>query len=280
MRVVISTILIFFIVISSTMGMKIPQVNLNVSHDEYAITFLPLKRGEVAMLHLGSGENYLINTGPMAEYDQLLYYLKQINISTFSGIIITEDREYHPDSILKLNKIFSINNVIMASSLAKSIKQNDGIKVTPILENQSFSLSNELSIEVIHEGNEVREGLDFSITFFHHRFLWLSSQSLHSENVLLKKKLGSVNIVKIPIHSKTESISNRLLMHIDPQTAVLYRSKEKLLNGDTLEAINEAWIDLYLTGQHGLISIKFNQSNYEVITFDQEDVFNKETFSN
>ncbi|MFC7783573.1 MULTISPECIES: hypothetical protein [unclassified Rossellomorea] len=281
MRVILTAMLSFLLVISNAYGMKVPQVDLHVSHEEYAISFLPVIKGEVAVLHLASGENYLINTGPLQERNQLYYYLNQIHINNIKGIIITEKREVHEDMIAELGEKYSIEEIIVGRSLAKAIPEKGSYTIHTIQENQSYSLSKELALNVMHEGNEKREGLDFSITFYHHRFLWLSSQTLHSEEVLLTKPLKNVNIVKIPLHSKSENMSHSLLRHIDPQTALLYRSKERLLNGEMLEAINEAWIDLYLTGQHGLIAIKFNKRNYEVLTFDQEDgVFKEDGHTN
>jgi competence protein ComEC len=277
MRVIFSVMLTFFLVISNAYGIKVPQVDLHVSQEEYAISFLPVLKGEVAVLHLASGKNYLINTGPLQESRQLYYYLNQMHIDSIKGIILTEKREVHEDMIIELGKKYSIKEIITGKSLAETIQKNGSFTIQTITEDQSYSLSKELALNVMHEGNEKGEGLDFSITLFHHRFLWLSSQSTHSEEVLLTKPLKNVNIVKIPLHSKSENMSHSLLKHIDPQTALLYRSKERLLNGEMLEAINEAWIDLYLTGQHGLIAIKFNKRNYEVLTFDQEDgVFKEE----
>lgn len=277
MRVIFSVMLTFFLVISNAYGIKVPQVDLHVSQEEYAISFLPDLKGEVAVLHLASGKNFLINTGPLQESRQLYYYLNQLHIDNIMGIILTEKREVHEDMITELGKKYSIKEIITGKSLAETIQKKGSFTIQTITEDQSYSLSKELALNVMHEGNEKGEGLDFSITFFHHRFLWLSSQSTLSEEVLLTKPLKNVNIVKIPLHSKSENMSHTLLKHIDPQTALLYRSKERLLNGEMLEAINEAWIDLYLTGQHGLIAIKFNKRNYEVLTFDQEDgVFKEE----
>jgi beta-lactamase superfamily II metal-dependent hydrolase len=270
MRVVICTFLLFSMIGQVSVGVKIPEVDLNLSQSEYAISFLPLKKGEVAVLHLPTGEEYLINTGPLSQLEELIYYVNQLKIKGIEGIILTEESEIHKDTILKLKKKYSIKQIIAGASFSGEL--GGELSGTEILtEGETYPLSKELSLEVVHEGNEKQEGLDFSLTFFQHRFLWLSSQSRHAEDVFMSKPLKNVNIVKIPLHSKTECISAPLIKHIDPQTALLYRSKEKLLNGDLLEAINEAWIDLYLTGQHGLISIKFNRSNYEVITFDQYD---------
>jgi beta-lactamase superfamily II metal-dependent hydrolase len=271
MRVVICTLLLFSMIGQVSFGVKVPEVDLNLSQSEYAISFLPLKKGEVAVLHVPAGKDYLINTGPLSQIEELIYYVNQLHIKRIEGIILTEKAEIYIDTIKELRKGYSIKQIITGASfsgkLAGTLKG-----VQSLTEGETYPISRDLSMEVVHEGNEKQEGLDFSLTFFQHRFLWLSSQSRHAEDVFMSKPLKNVNIVKIPLHSKTECISDPLIKHIDPQTALLYRSKEKLLNGDLLEAINEAWIDLYLTGQHGLISIKFNRSNYEVITFDQYDV--------
>jgi beta-lactamase superfamily II metal-dependent hydrolase len=271
MRVIICTLLLFSMIGQVSFGVKVPEVDLNLSQSEYAISFLPLKKGEVAVLHVPAGKDYLINTGPPSQIEELIYYVNQLHIKRIEGIILTEKAEIYIDTIKELRKGYSIKQIITGASfsgkLASTVKG-----VQSLTEGETYPISRDLSMEVVHEGNEKQEGLDFSLTFFQHRFLWLSSQSRHAEDVFMSKPLKNVNIVKIPVHSKTECISDPLIKHIDPQTALLYRSKEKLLNGDLLEAINEAWIDLYLTGQHGLISIKFNRSNYEVITFDQYDV--------
>jgi beta-lactamase superfamily II metal-dependent hydrolase len=278
MRVVIWVMLLFILVIPVSYGVKVPDLDLNLSQNEYAISFLPLKRGEVAVLHLPSGENFLINTGPLSQIEELFYYLNQINIKEIRAIILTEEAEIYTDTLTELRKKYSINQLIAGNSFSGMLVKNNEAKIENLKEGETYPLSSELALEVIHEGNEKQEGLDFSLTFFQHRFLWLSSQSKHAEDVFLTKPLKNVNIVKIPLHSRTECISDPLIKHIDPQTALLYRSKEKLLNGDLLEAINEAWIDLYLTGQHGLISIKFNKNNYEVLTFEQDDgAFNEQS---
>jgi beta-lactamase superfamily II metal-dependent hydrolase len=277
MRVILSVMLLFLLIISNAYGMKVPKVNLHVSQDEYAISFLPVQKGEVAVLHLASGDHYMINTGSFKDRNQLYYYFNQLHIDNIKGLIITEKSEVDERMIAELVEKFSIEEIVVGKSLEPDMPTQVSRIVHPVQEDQTYTFSDELSMRVVHDGNERREGLDFSITFFHHRFLWMSSQSSHSEGVLLSKSLKNVNIVKIPVHSKSESMSQRLLEHVDPQTAILYRSKERLLNGDMLEAINEEWIDLYLTGQHGLIAVKFNKRNYEVLTFDQGDgVFKEE----
>ncbi|MCA1054610.1 hypothetical protein LCM10_06395 [Rossellomorea aquimaris] len=271
MRASILAILLIIVYSQVTIAVKVPEVDLKLSPNEAAISFLPLKSGEVAVLHLPTGENFLINTGPDSQVKELYYYLNQMNIEGIKGIILTEEAEIFKDTLLELKRKYSIDEFMAGRSFAPMLQEAVPDGVESLEEGKTSLLSPDVEMEVIHEGNDKQEGLDFSLTFFQHRFLWLSSQSKHAEEVFMTKPLTNVNIVKIPLHSKTECISAPLIKHIDPQTALLYRSKEKLLNGDLLEALNEAWIDLYLTGQHGLISIKLNKHNYEVLTFDGDD---------
>ncbi|CAN7348131.1 hypothetical protein [Rossellomorea sp. LjRoot5] len=276
MKVILMAMLSFLLMTSEAFGMKVPKVDLHVSQEEYAISFLPVQKGEVAVLHLASGNHYLINTGTYKDRRQLYYYFNQIHIDNIKGLIITEKSEVDGRMIAELVEKFGIEEIVAGKSLEPFMPKQVSRFIHTIQEDQTFAFSDELTMRAVHEGNEKSEGLDFSITFFQYRFLWMSSQSSHAEGVLLKKPLENVNIVKLPVPAKTEGMSPKLLKHVDPQTAILYRSKERFLNSEMLEAINEAWIDLYLTGQHGLIAVKINRRNYEVLTFDQEDGVFKE----
>ncbi len=267
MRLCCVIVFLSFFIVNSSYGAATPQIDLNLQEDEFAISFLPLKEGEVAILHLPSGDQYLINTGPVPMMDKLYFYLNHFQYTNIKGILITEESEYYPESIKRIQEDFPVEQVYIGSKLVKAQKGKLPPNVFSWDKNKVLTISPNLSLHLLQEGSEKGEGLNFTITFFKQRFLWLSSHSESTESLLMKRILKDICIMKIPVESKTETISDKLLKHIDPQTAILYRSKERMLNGELLESINETWIDLYLTGQHGLISIKFNQTYYEVITY-------------
>ncbi|MBM7584319.1 beta-lactamase superfamily II metal-dependent hydrolase [Bacillus pakistanensis] len=277
MKKLIVMILFFLLSISSVsaIGETEPQVDLKLHGNEYGLSFLPLAKGEIAILHLPNEMNYLINTGPGENKKNLYSVLRQFGAKKIQGIIVTEQREYYPEFIEEIIKDFKVSKVYMGKTFLESQEQNR-LKVIPLSENEKVKLSNHLQLEVVYEGAAAGEGLDFKISFNKHLFLWLSSYTKAVQSHLLSQKLSDVNIIKIPIYNKSNFISEELLKHIDPQTAILYRSKQRMLNSEFLELLHETWIDIYLTGQHGLITIKFNPLNYEVITFPNDDAIEEE----
>ncbi len=270
MRALMSAFLLFLLVTSTIQADKPLKIDLNLEENEFGVSFLPMKSGEVAILHLSNGEHYLINSGPITEKKALYSFLDFFNIKEIKGMIVTDELEWHPKMVAALQKDFKIGEIFIGDQWNRLDKISQQFQVRTWKHGDMFEFSNHLVLKVLYEGAVQEEGLDFAIQFFKHRFLWLSSNSVNSENVLLDDTLKDVSVVKIPVFTKAKAMSEKLLKHIDPQTAILYRSKEKMMNSELLESIHETWIDLYLTGQHGLISIKFNQHNYEVITLDHE----------
>ncbi|RIW33121.1 hypothetical protein D3H55_12110 [Bacillus salacetis] len=247
-----------------------PQVDLKLKPEEFALSFLPFAKGEVAIIHLPGGINYLVNTGETDQVNNLEAILDKFGIKKIKGIIITDQKEYHPDSLSKIIEKWGAEEILTGSELVGRFGSRDQ-RFHALRKGEKLSLNQEVAINVMFEGNGNDEGLDFTVTSLPHRFLWMTSHSPAAEDSLINEKLSDVNILKVPLYDKTELLSERLLTHIDPQTAIFYREKKKFIHTDLLELFHESWIDVYFTGQHGLITIKFNENNYEVITFPEEN---------
>ena len=263
-------VVMFFLPVEGNIIAATPQVDLKLKSDEFALTFLPFEKGEIAIIHLPEGINYLINTGRKEQVKPLSAVLNKYRIEKIKGIFVTDIKEYHPDSLKAIFEKWGAEEVLTGTMLASGFSDS-GLPVHPLQKGENLPLNDKVSIDVMFEGSEINEGLDFTVTSLPHRFLWLSSHSSISEGSLINEQLSNVNILKVPLFDKTELFSEKLLRHIDPQTAILYREKKKFINTDLLELFHESWIDVYFTGQHGLITIKFNKDNYEVITFPEED---------
>jgi beta-lactamase superfamily II metal-dependent hydrolase len=247
-----------------------PQVDLKLKPDEFALSFLPFAKGEAAIIHLPGGVDYLVNTGEFNELKNLDTVLGKFGIRKIKGVFITDRTEYQPDSLRAVIDKWEVEEILTGSNLAKDL-QLQGMNVHALDKGERLSLNAEVTLDVIFEGNQEDEGLDFTVTALPHRFLWLTSHSPSAEDSLMHEQLSDVNILKVPLYDNTELLSEKLLNHIDPQTAIFYREKEKFNHTDLLELFHESWIDVYFTGRHGLITIKFNENNYEVITFPEEN---------
>ncbi|TYR76486.1 hypothetical protein FZC79_06275 [Rossellomorea vietnamensis] len=262
--------IMFFLLSEGNILAAGPQVDLKLKPDEFALSFLPFEKGEVAVIHLPEGVNYLINTSTSSQSDSLFSILDKYGIKKIKGILVTDSTEYHRDVLNRIAGQWGVEEVLTGAKLAPGITGSE-VPVIPLEKGTKHALNQNVAIDVMFDGGTENEGLDFSITSLPHRFLWLSSHSQEAENLLMNEQLSDVNILKVPLYNKTELLSERLLKHIDPQTAVFYRDKKKYMNTDLVELFHESWIDVYFTGQHGLITIKFNENNYEVITFPEEN---------
>ncbi|WP_421379175.1 hypothetical protein ACOJQI_14785 [Bacillus salacetis] len=262
--------LMFFLSAGGNILAADPQVDLKLKPEEFALSFLPFAKGEIAIIHLPEGINYLINTGGSSQLKNLESILDKYGIKKVKGILVTDLKEFHPDSLKAITEQWGVEEILTGSKLAEGFMV-PGLNIRALNKGEKLQLNPEVAIDVMFEGNQANEGLDFTVTSLPHRFLWLNSHSPAAEDSLINQQLNDVNILKVPLYDKTELLSERLLNHIDPQTAIFYREKKKYINTDLLELFHESWIDVYFTGQHGLITIKFNENNYEVITFPEEN---------
>ncbi|MDQ0213666.1 beta-lactamase superfamily II metal-dependent hydrolase [Oikeobacillus pervagus] len=262
MKVLFAIMLLFFSIVPPTYS---AEIDLNLKDNEFAITFLPLNHGEAAFLHLPNNRNIMINLG-MKQHDKMIVnYLKNFHIQNVESVIIT-DPQFMNDSLLKkLKKSYHLQHIYTGGELYKELKSK-----IPQLEKwekgHQWLLTPNILLEVIYEGHEHHEGLDFSITSNQQRFLWMSSTSEKSKQSLLLEKLADVNIIKTANFAQLGSMSPQLLKHIDPQTAVILKDKGRMPDPEIMQLMHEAWIDVYYTEQHGLVMIKFSNQNYEVIT--------------
>ncbi|WP_100331392.1 ComEC/Rec2 family competence protein [Bacillus xiapuensis] len=242
-------------------------IDLHLKEGEFALSFLPLSDGEAAIIHTANGRHYLINTGTKDSRSSILAYLRKFKMDRLSGLILTDQQEGASDFIHKLNKFYQLKRVYSVhgkDELSKSKLYYEGWKAGDVKE-----LAPGIRLTVLYSGRSAREGMDFSIKHHDSRFLWMSSASKKSERSLLKEELKDINIVKVPGHGGSSSLSYNLLTHMDPQTAVIFKQKGKKPEDDFLELLHQLWIDVFYTDQHGLITIKFTQLGYEVLTFSE-----------
>ncbi|WP_203361922.1 hypothetical protein [Bacillus sp. REN10] len=249
MRMLFAVCLSLSIACSSS-NVQAETIDLNLKEDELAITFLPLPDGEAAFLHTADGHHYLINTGTRKSRPLILSYMKKFGIDQLSGVIITEKQEEVDSFIVRLKSGYDLRHVYGEYMRVGEVRQ----------------LQPGLELKILYNGSGQKEGIDFSLKHFHSQFLWMSSASKQAEKSLLKEELKDINIVKIPNFAQNDSMSYRLLKHIDPQTALIFTKKESLPASELMEMLHQMWIDVYYTKQHGLVMIKFNKIGYEVFT--------------
>lgn len=263
MRIVLAVIVWMLFV--SPVYTNASVIHLHLEEEEFALSFLPLSDGEAAFLHTSDGRHFLINTGHKGTGAEIFQYMNRFQIQELAGLIITEKKYWRESFIEELMKKRKLKKVFTGWALPANWH---GSRLTheKWQAGDLREISPGVRVSVLHNGLEKNEGLDFSIRHYGSRLLWLSSASKLAEKKMLALPLKDSNILKIPKFGEQDSLSNDLLIHIDPQAAVLFKQKANYPDERLMEMLHEMWIDVYYTGQHGILIIKFTKGGYELFS--------------
>ncbi|TYS49278.1 ATP-dependent DNA helicase [Bacillus infantis] len=255
---------------SPSLPAEVKSIDLKLKRNELAITFFSLQEGESALIQHPDGENILINTGGEGSGEELSRLLGLYNVEQISTIIMTEEDANSMENAGSIIREFGVKQLVAGQGLARKrmeeLEEFDEVNIHIWGAGTKQQLFHNLKAEVLFENENPKEGMDLELTLMKHKVLLLNSSSLDAEKALLKKNLSDVNIVKMPGFGQGNSVSGQLIKHLDPQIAVIFQSRKVKPDEDLFKMLHEAWIDVYYTGVHGTVTIKFTDLNYEVIT--------------
>ena len=258
-----------FILNNAFITSSVERIDVNLRDQEIAFTFLALENGEATLLQFPDGENILINTGARSSQKELDNWLNLYGADRISTVIVTKEDPGYIGNLEHVIKRYQSRQVILSKRLFEQWKENhsypNGVAVQWWDSGTRIELSPDVLLEVLYNGSAPTEGMDFSITFFAHRFLFLSSYGSDSESKLLGEKLQDVNIVKLPNYGGAQAITKKLAKHIDPQVAILFKMDSIKPNEMIVKLLDDMWIDAYLTKEHGTITIKCTDVTYEIV---------------
>jgi competence protein ComEC len=242
---------------SPSLPAEVKSIDLKLKRNELAITFFSLQEGESALVQHPDGENILINTGGEGS-------------GQISTIIMTEEDASSMVNAGSIIREFGVKQLVAGEGLARKrmeeLEEFEEVNIHIWSAGTRQQLFHNLKAEVLFENETPKEGMDLELSLMKHKVLLLNSSSLDAEKALLKKNLSDVNIVKMPGFGQGNSVSGQLIKHLDPQIAVIFQSRKVKPDEDLFKMLHEAWIDVYYTGVHGTVTIKFTDLNYEVIT--------------
>jgi len=247
------------------------EIDFNLEEDELAAVFFSIPNNEIVLLQLDNGENILIcshlELGSSSLLDQ---WLKLFNVHEIQTLILTKMTNHSIYFLKDVSQKYNVKQLLTGKTMYHYLKNHlhlmDDLSLQSWSEEKSVSVHPSVNMKVIHENEDFSQGLDLSVRFQNHHMFLLNSNGKQSEQVLLKKHLNDVNILKISDFGSNNSISDQLLKHIDPQVSVIFESESKKLSNELIEKLYKIWVDTYLTRNHGTILVKFTKYNYEIKT--------------
>ena len=250
---------------------NIENIDLNIRDHELAVTFLGLTEGEATLIQGSSGENILVNAGGKETDAELEGWLNLYDVKEISKLILTSNgQELSDKQINWLITKFSIKEIITTRELSAQISKKLNLTNKPAVisweQGTKEKILPEVTAVVQFVGNEPNEGMDFTLDFFNHRIFLMTSFTQRAEETLLKKNLENINVFKIPNYAAEDSLSEKLIQYLNPQISILFPPEAEQHDPDILIDLHETWSEIYSTKKHGTVTIKFTDSNYEVIT--------------
>ncbi|MFK9093431.1 hypothetical protein [Bacillus salipaludis] len=259
----------------TSISSQVEKIDLNIKEHEAAVTFLGISTGEATLVQGPNNESILINAGGKGTKAELEGLLSLYNVKKISTLILTNDeQELSYNKINQLITKYNIKEIITPPEILVRLEKN----LDPSLPISFISwgvgtrkeILSEMTAEVQFVGNGPNEGMDLMLNFFKHNIFLMTSFSHRAEQTFLSKNLKDVNVFKIPINNMEESFSDQLIQNLNPQVSILFTEKGHQPKTDLLHDLHGIWSEVYFTKKHGTVTIKFTESNYEVITIPVE----------
>ncbi|MFF2449979.1 ATP-dependent DNA helicase [Neobacillus sp. NPDC058068] len=250
---------------------KVENIDLNLREDEAAVSFFGLTNGESILLQGPDDKNILVNAGGKGTKAELEAWLGLYGVNEIEALILTNNgQERTLNNLNQLIEKYNIKEIITTPDISKqltgSLEQAKRISIVSWETGAKKEILPQMMAEVQFSGNEQDEGMDLTLQFLKHTIFLMSSFSQQAEQILLKKNLKDVNILKLPNHQKEDSLSGKLIELLNPQIAILFAEEKQKLDRHILDDLHDTWSEIYVTKQHSAITIKFTKTNYEVIT--------------
>jgi competence protein ComEC len=253
----------------TTLPSEVEKIDVKLAEHQAAVTFLGLVTGEAMLVQGSNGENILINIGGQGAISELEGWLSLYKVKELTTLILTNNGEKL--SIEKIDKLinkYKIKEIVTTPKVSSFITKetSNQIPVTVWNEGTKIEILPEMFADVQFLGNEEHEGMDLMLRFFKHNLFLMNSFSKRAEQKFLAKNLEDVHVFKIPYRLRDDSLSDQLIQTLNPQISILFGTEEDQLDKNLLRDLQGIWSEVYFTKKHGTVTIKFTESNYEIIT--------------
>lgn len=241
-----------------------------------------MAQGESILLKLPRGKTFLIDLGsstyPWRAGEEIYRELGRRGILKLDGFILTHPDKDHTSGVSSLYRHISIERFFYSQSLEKNLSAPSTI----LEEMKAEALSRNTILQPVFPSLELR-GLGYKLTSFSlvpsqkitennlslvslleiHgcRFLFTGDIEKEAEHELLKKKMGSIHVLKVPHHGSITSSHWEFLKMLKPQHAVISVGSKNRYGHPRPEVLKRLLFfktKILRTDFHGFISYKIN----------------------
>lgn len=259
---------------SSTVNSPNSNENKNVK-----IHYIDVGQGDSTLIQVRD-KNILIDAGPRSSAEDLVKYLKDINIQKLDYVIATHPHEDHIGGMVSIIKTFKIGEFYAPKKTATTktfenmIKelQNKKLKIQVAKAGNEISLNSNSKLEFLAPNNSDYEEInDYSavtkLTYEDNSFIFMGDAERLSEKEILQKGSNvKAQVIKLGHHGSSTSSSKEFLDKVDPKYAIISCGKNNDYGHPHKETINELKnrnIKYFRTDTNGTIVLYSDGKNIE-----------------
>lgn len=254
------------------------QVVKELADNEIIVYFLPIEQGEATLIQLPNESFYLIDTGSTAFSEDLIRMLYEHGVTRLKGLFLTNSSKEHTGGLSVLLNNYPVEYIYIPqiTSTTYHIPRSTSSKVIPLKADEQLLLGDQLQLTVLFPSEPLSLSPQVNSLVMHlvHQqveFLFTGDINEDVEQRLIEKYALRSKILKVSDFGSNEGSSSEFLQEVDPQVGIIFSSDPNLYRVDeeTLERLNETWVDVYQIKNHGEIQIISDGNDYQVESVQQ-----------
>lgn len=249
--------------------------------EKLKVYYFDVGQGDSIYLKLPNGEDILIDGGDNSHGDDVVKYLKDLQVDDLEAIIST-----HPDADHSGGLDIVLQNFKVKSVYAPKVNhdtqtfldfvaevKNQKLKIKPIKSGLKlpFDSVDTVFVSPVEEyGSNLNDwSAVLKLSFKDTSFLFTGDATIKSEKDMINSKQDlTADVLKLGHHGSDTSSSNAFLKAVNPKYAIISVGKKNRYGHpkkSVIEQINKLKIDIYRTDKNGTIVVTSDGKN---ITFE------------
>ena len=249
------------------------------SSAQMLVHFIDVGQGDSIFIQSPNGKNMLVDGGTKDYGDDVVAYLKSLNVSKIDYVVATHPDADHIGGLIDVVNTFTVGTFLNSGKehttktyedLLKAI-QNKNITYTEPKTGDTISLDNALKVQVLAANPTAEDNNDASIvlkvTYNKVSFLLTADAGIEMEKEIAAKYDVSSTILKAGHHGSSTSSSLAFLQKVKPAAVILSYGKDNTHghpHDEVMANLKQLETKAYSTAQDGTIIVKTNGTTYSI----------------